>query len=256
MLREAMAASRGSGQGLQPFVQPPQSFERAQREAVQGLSGAERLRALGIPPQAAAAGQRLSDGDTGQPAQAQEQAQGQRLSDDDRQPAAQAEEQAQGSRAGSRSCAAGSEEAPAPQVPQAAQAEAQGDEPSAEDSAGDNQRSGQASASDAAGSTGAAPDAPPGAAGEDAAGGTVESEPPKQVDLQLRLPNGQKVRQQFCETDRVGTVYAFVDNRCPDLAGVSYSLTTVHPRRVLEDYEQRLCDAGVSKQCVMHVEKR
>lgn len=75
------------------------------------------------------------------------------------------------------------------------------------------------------------------------------------MDCQLRLPNGQKVRQQFSESDRVSKVYAFVDNRCPDLNGVSFSLTTAHPRRILDDLEQRLVDAGVTKQCVIHVEK-
>jgi len=78
---------------------------------------------------------------------------------------------------------------------------------------------------------------------------------PGRVDLQIRLPDGQRLRRAFPGASTLGQVYDHVDVSCGEqLIGRSYRLVSTFPRRLFEDREQNLEAAGLQGQCSLILE--
>lgn len=80
---------------------------------------------------------------------------------------------------------------------------------------------------------------------------------PGRVDLQIRTPDGKRVRRAFRGTDTVGQVYDYIDVEGvlgEAFAGKAYRLVSTMPRREYEDRSQSLQEAGLSGQCALLVE--
>jgi len=80
---------------------------------------------------------------------------------------------------------------------------------------------------------------------------------PGRVDLQIRTPEGKRVRRAFHATNTVGQVYDYIDVEGvlgEAFAGKAYRLVSTMPRREYEDRAQSLQDAGLSGQCALLIE--
>uniref|UniRef100_A0A7S4V102 UBX domain-containing protein n=1 Tax=Alexandrium monilatum TaxID=311494 RepID=A0A7S4V102_9DINO len=80
---------------------------------------------------------------------------------------------------------------------------------------------------------------------------------PGRVDLQIRTPEGKRVRRAFRGTDTVGQVYDYIDVEGvlgEAFLGKRYRLVSTMPRREYEDRVQSLQDAGLSGQCALLME--
>lgn len=89
--------------------------------------------------------------------------------------------------------------------------------------------------------------------------GRVPPEPPAgepgRITAQIRLPDGRRLRRAFRNSDTVGQVYDYADVEGGEaLTPGKYRLVETMPRRVFEDREQTLRDAGLSGQCALLVE--
>jgi len=98
----------------------------------------------------------------------------------------------------------------------------------------------------------------------------VPAEPPtsepNRLDIQIRMPNGRRLRRAFRGTDSVGQVYDYVDIEmeapvedgaaaaAASNGGASYRLVSTMPRRVYENRAQSLAEAGLQGQCALLVE--
>jgi len=81
---------------------------------------------------------------------------------------------------------------------------------------------------------------------------------PGRVDLQIRTPEGKRLRRAFRGTELVGQVYDYVDVEGvlgESLAGQAYRLVSTMPRREYEDRQQSLSAAGLQGQCALLIER-
>eukprot|EP00747_Dinoflagellata_sp_TGD_P207885 gnl/TRDRNA2_/TRDRNA2_81412_c0_seq2.p1 gnl/TRDRNA2_/TRDRNA2_81412_c0~~gnl/TRDRNA2_/TRDRNA2_81412_c0_seq2.p1 ORF type:complete len:361 (-),score=93.37 gnl/TRDRNA2_/TRDRNA2_81412_c0_seq2:40-1122(-) len=76
------------------------------------------------------------------------------------------------------------------------------------------------------------------------------------VDVQIRLPDGRRMRRAFRSGDTVGTVYDYVDVEGGEAVNTqgAYRLVSTMPRRAYEDRSLSLQDAGLQGQCALLVE--
>lgn len=80
---------------------------------------------------------------------------------------------------------------------------------------------------------------------------------PGRVDLQIRTPEGKRVRRAFRSTDTVGQVYDYIDVEDvlgDSLGGKAYRFVSTMPRREYKDRSLSLQDAGLQGQCALLIE--
>lgn len=82
---------------------------------------------------------------------------------------------------------------------------------------------------------------------------------PGRVEIQIRTPDGRRIRRAFRATDTVGQVYDFIDvdvftgQAAPPQ---SYRLVSTMPRQEYEDRGRTLSQAGLQGQCALLIEQR
>lgn len=83
----------------------------------------------------------------------------------------------------------------------------------------------------------------------------VSTEPGK-IDIQVRAPDGRRLRRCFRGTDLVGHVYDYLDIEGGEsFTGSQYRLIATMPRRAFEDREMTLAAAGLQGQCALLIER-
>lgn len=79
---------------------------------------------------------------------------------------------------------------------------------------------------------------------------------PGRVDLQIRTPDGRRLRRAFRGSDTVGQVYDYIDVEGElGEACQAYRLVSTMPRREYEERQQTLQEAGLQGQCALLVER-
>lgn len=77
---------------------------------------------------------------------------------------------------------------------------------------------------------------------------------PGRLMLAFRLPSGRRKQRAFSQSDRVGSLYDYVDVEEESLASQPYHLVIHLPKTVFGDRDATLEDAGVQHQAVLLVE--
>ncbi|XGW31427.1 hypothetical protein V3C99_009974 [Haemonchus contortus] len=65
------------------------------------------------------------------------------------------------------------------------------------------------------------------------------------TQVQIRLPNGQRVSGKFNQAHTVGTIRTFLVTAYPDMAATPFQLMTTFPNKVIDDESIDLKDAGL-----------
>ncbi|PIO63157.1 UBX domain protein, partial [Teladorsagia circumcincta] len=65
------------------------------------------------------------------------------------------------------------------------------------------------------------------------------------TQIQIRLPNGQRVSGKFNQAHTVGAIRNFLVTAYPDMAATAFQLMTTFPNRVIDDESIDLKDAGL-----------
>eukprot|EP00928_Gymnodinium_smaydae_P087282 TRINITY_DN71560_c0_g1_i1.p1 TRINITY_DN71560_c0_g1~~TRINITY_DN71560_c0_g1_i1.p1 ORF type:complete len:304 (-),score=81.50 TRINITY_DN71560_c0_g1_i1:135-971(-) len=75
------------------------------------------------------------------------------------------------------------------------------------------------------------------------------------VVVALRLPDGRRLKRAFLGSHLVGHIYDFVDTEGGEaIASETYRVVETMPRRVFEDRDLTLADAGLQGQCALLIE--
>jgi len=77
---------------------------------------------------------------------------------------------------------------------------------------------------------------------------------PGRLALMLRLPGGKRLQRAFRNGETIGVVYDYLDVTVAEISGQKYHLVSTHPRKVFQDRQQTLTDAGIGNQFVLMVE--
>lgn len=82
---------------------------------------------------------------------------------------------------------------------------------------------------------------------------------PGRVDLQIRTPEGKRLRRAFRGSDSLGQVYDYIDVEGVLGDGIasqlpSYRLVSTMPRKEYKDRRQTLAEAGLQGQCALLIE--
>eukprot|EP00931_Biecheleriopsis_adriatica_P027781 TRINITY_DN16640_c0_g1_i3.p1 TRINITY_DN16640_c0_g1~~TRINITY_DN16640_c0_g1_i3.p1 ORF type:complete len:363 (-),score=126.61 TRINITY_DN16640_c0_g1_i3:74-1162(-) len=80
---------------------------------------------------------------------------------------------------------------------------------------------------------------------------------PNKVDLQIRLPDGRRVRRRFLSSHLVGQVYDYIDveGLTSECEVEAYFLVSTMPRKEYKDREKTLAEVGLQGQCALIVER-
>lgn len=97
---------------------------------------------------------------------------------------------------------------------------------------------------------------------QDAKRARVPAEPPVgapgRADLQIRTPDGRRLRRAFRGSDLIGQVYDYIDvegSLGDALNGKSYRLVSTMPRKEYQDRGHSLEQAGLQGQCSLMIER-
>ncbi|KAJ1372465.1 hypothetical protein KIN20_034632 [Parelaphostrongylus tenuis] len=71
------------------------------------------------------------------------------------------------------------------------------------------------------------------------------------TQVQIRLPNGERLVGRFNHSHTVDTIRRFIATACPDLAASPFQLMTTFPNKVIDDESIDLKDAGLVNAVVM-----
>jgi len=77
---------------------------------------------------------------------------------------------------------------------------------------------------------------------------------PDKVDLQIRTPDGRRVRRRFVVSNTVGQVYDYLHLE-GHLGDEAFQLVSTMPRKEYQDRKQTLSDAGLQGQCALMLER-
>lgn len=82
-----------------------------------------------------------------------------------------------------------------------------------------------------------------------------EADAPNRVDLQIRVPDGRRVRRRFLSSHTLGQVYdyLYVEGFLSDTE--AFQLVSTMPRKEYKDRKETLADAGLQGQCALMLER-
>lgn len=76
---------------------------------------------------------------------------------------------------------------------------------------------------------------------------------PNTTELLIRLPSGTRLQRRFYSTDKIGSVYDYVDTETDEAPEGEYDLMTPFPKKTLLDRSTSLSDAGLHPKALLVV---